>query len=432
MSALKIKLWFNENNPDSVVFVSGFCTDLSRCLVRFGIQAAIDANPGSTGGKNHLVILSGDDCQLTSYMEKCNQLFRQQGTIILLTDPAGPDAAALTRNFPSLLFWDKIADTGELRLFRRDSHESQALYWDRITDIVSLLKSDNDQTGRNHVFISQVDINQSSERENLKRTFNEMGYSVLPDKALSNDLDECSRQISGALDKARMIIHIIPGTYVPWFNNQQISLAEHQCNISAGYLKNSQQLAPRILWIPSAYEISDEENKVFIEKIQRDHEQTTGTTVLKSSVEDLKKLARNLLLNKRDEAEEQKLVTDVYMIIDVNTNGHYDSLSMTLKRKNLKTEINYKGITYNQHLAALAAARMVVLFYSDDNEQWLRSKVNDILKSKGMDESRPFDKIVLVKGNNEINSQLTEGKFTHILEDVKKLPALLTENEFNR
>jgi hypothetical protein len=428
MSSLKIKLWFNENNPESVVFEYGLRADLSRCLARFCLPATIEVNPGSKSGRNHLVLISGNDCKMTSYVETCNQLLRLPGTIILMIDPAGPGAAELVQNFPALFFWDKIADTDELRLFRRDNHESQELYWDRVTDIVALLNSTSVLEGRNHIFLSQVDIGQSTERENLRRTFDEMGYCVLPDKPLSNDPDECSLQISEALEPARLIIHIIPGTYNPWFSNQQISLAEYQCNLSAGFIKNSKKAVPRIIWIPSSLDVSDEENKVFIEKIQRDQEQTTGTTVLKSSIEDLRKMARNILSDNRHETKEQKPVPDVYMITDVNTNGHYDSIWMTLNRKNLKTEINSKGITYNQHLTALAAARMVVLFYSDENEQWFRSKVNDILKSKGMDESRPFEKVILVKGKNEISGQLTEGKFTHILDEMNNLPSLLLEN----
>jgi hypothetical protein len=176
---------------------------------------------------------------------------------------------------------------------------------------------------------------------------------------------------------------------------------------------------PRVIWIPSSYEISDEENQVFIEKIQRDKEQTNGTTVLKSSIEDLKKLYRNLILS-NFKSEQELSDTDIYLIFDSQNDSLHKKCTEILSTRSQKIASNHFGITYNEHIKRLAMARMVVLSYSKMNEKWLTVKANDILKARGMETYKPFEKVVFLNSNQQKTETLPD-IFTHTLNDVSEL-----------
>jgi hypothetical protein len=179
----------------------------------------------------------------------------------------------------------------------------------------------------------------------------------------------------------------------------------------------------RIIWISSAYEVTDEENQVFIEKIQRDHDQTRNTAVLKTSIEDLKKHYRHLLKLK-SAGGSVEVPTDVYLIMDGSSNGMEQTLKGTFAAQKLAVESNYSGITYSQHLQKLSQAGIVVISYQADNPEWLSVKVNDILKSKGVDAARPIERVVLLMGNQSLDVKPVEHVFTDVFTDVTQLTAI--------
>jgi len=85
---------------------------------------------------------------------------------------------------------------------------------------------------------------------------------------------------------------------------------------------------------------------------------------------------------------------------------------------------SFGGITYNQHLTLLANARFTLLHYTSQNEQWLASKVNDILKSKGLDSAKPFEKVILLNCCGQPDNQKFENIFTNVITDIGELKSI--------
>ncbi|PKP36486.1 MAG: hypothetical protein CVT98_07780 [Bacteroidetes bacterium HGW-Bacteroidetes-15] len=428
MSTLNVILWFNEENTKSNDFAKTFIDDLQKCFVRFGQAVNLQSNPTDEMEGKHFIILSAADSSSTKFFSKCKNATNNPETKLLLLDPIENIDLTISKSSQPILFWDKLYATDEIRLFRRDISESQAKYWEKVIDIVVELNDqylkDSAIPKREKVYLSQDIISYNAESENLKRDLNDLGFDVLPNVVLSNSIDECTSQILNALESARLIIHFIPPIYNSFFVNQQLSLAEHQCNISADYLEKINPKPGRIIWIPSAYEITDEENQVFVEKIQRDEKQTKGTMILKSSIEDLKKYYRKVLQGDGTLKSEADHKNDVYIVMDSDANGNYKSVVDTFKGRNLSVDINYTGITYNQHLAKLAAAKIVVVCYGSENEQWLKVKVNDIQKSKGIDSYQPYEQLYLLKANSSLDVKSYESFFTQVLHDTKAFLSL--------
>jgi hypothetical protein len=422
MTSLKITLWYNELDSELEAFAQTFSIDLQKCLTRFGVQGDISLNTDSKDFAYGIILMSNSENnpQFVSKTESLNQL---PNILVISIEPIDMVSSAFKLN-TTYHFWEKIYTTGETRLYRRNNPETRLSYWEKITDIATgfsdkMIQSTKQNKG--FVYLSQNELSHGAERDNLVRDLNDLGFEVLPNKPLNSDIIECTEQIEQALNLSQLIIHIIPPIYSTFFVHQHLSIAEHQCNISAEFVKKKAE-TPRVIWIPSAYEITDEENQVFIEKIQRDKDQTEQTTVLKSSIEDLKKLYRMILSNSFQKTDNTNNA-DVYLIFDSEDKALLQKCTEVLSKNKDQVVTNQNGITYNQHISRLAVAKTVVLSYSGMNEKWLFVKTNDILKARGVDKYKPFEKVVLININNH-NTNMLPNVFTHILSDPKELESI--------
>lgn len=428
MLTTNILLLYNEKNSLLRTFAEGFKDDLHKCLVRFQMKPLFRLNSKKEQGDCCCVILSSGDISDAEFMKKVNDLLTEQDTLLINIDTYNTKNNQESVRKESFLFWEKQYETGEIIVYRRDDFELKSKYWEKVTDIAveiqdRFLKS-TDTSKRQYAYLSQDDISHRADRDNLTRDLYDLGYEVLPDKPFSANFNECIDLIKNALDKSKLIIQIIPPLYNIYFTDQNLSLTELQCNVSADYLPENNPDGIRVIWISSAYEITDEENRVFIERIQRDKKQTQNTTVLKSSIEDLKKLYRQFILQPDKQDDKSDDSNDVYLIFDHKNIDHEDEVKSLFRKKKLRVISNQNGITYKEHLNYLAQARIVVLFYSNDNEKWLGVKSNDILKSMGIDFARNFEKVVLVNRGNLINDELQEVVFTDVVTDINQLSSI--------
>lgn len=425
MDTSNVTLWFNEKIPKSVDFADFFGEDLKKCFIRFGLNPEIYQNPKENGKGHQIVILASDDSSSEDFIARVKSMSGKSNLVFLLIEPFVSDKINVSQFNQPILFWDKLYATDEIRLFRRDNQETKANYWEKAIDLVveiaNQTASVDSENKQEKIYLSQDLISYNAEIDNLKRDLNDLGFDVTPNSVLSNNYDECTIQIKEALKSVRLIIHFIPPIYHTLFVNQHLSLAELQCNLSADYIEKSSTKPHRIIWIPSAYEITDEENQVFVEKIQRDENQTRNTMILKSSIEDLKKYYRIILVEEMSDSNNSFESTDVYVVMDKLSNGEYSKLKKVFEAQKLTVSDNFSGITYSQHLTQLAKAKVVVVCYSQKNEQWLKVKINDIQKAKGLDTFNPFERLMLLKSDKELDVKEYKDFFNAVLDDVSQI-----------
>lgn len=418
---------FRKSNKDTAIFAENFLQDLGKCLNRFKMDATLLEKNSLTTDSFVLIFLSEQDFDDKQFVSESIALADAPSTLLININPL----KTLERGFPLhkyklFRFWEEIKETGEVRLFRRNSSENNAHYWERITDITIAIAekySTSKELKKGKIFLAQTDNSQASDRDNLSRDLTEMEYEVLPDRLLSLDFNECTEQVEQYLTGCCLIIHPISLVYSKYFSDKQISLIEHQCTLSSKFITSDKHLnIKRIIWIPSDFEISDEENQIFVEKIQRDLDQSNNTMVLKVTLEELKKIYRKILSGEEVSIGENNL-PDIYVVADNDDKKINEKLVSSESGSGMAVKTNYKGITYNQHLKYLANSQVVVINYTSENEPWFTMKVNDIFKSKGMNSSKPFKKVILVKENKDLNTSAFESRFSEIhicsLEELK-------------
>ncbi len=416
--SVNINLNFNSTNDEVIKAITSFKPDLTRCLNRFKVNTVFSENDATPSDLDLFFITSADlaGADITS---KLNTKKNLDATYLVILNPLkNTDAEKALYKFHQFRFWDEIVETGEIRLFRNDIPATLSFYWEKITDIaIEIIEKfvvTDTKFFKPRVYLAQTDPGQISSRDNIKRDLNELGFEVVPEKNLSPSLADCTREVKELVDESVLIIHPIPLTYSKYFHDEGISVVEHQCNLTSQYLNESKKDIKRIIWIPSEYEITDDENLIFVEKILRDQEQIHNSTILKVTLEDLKKNYRRILSGEGvDDNEKEKQLPDIYLIADEEIeNLDYQPI---LKNSNgYKFGYNQKGITYNQHLKNLANAQVVVVNYTSDNKEWFSVKVNEILKSPGLSISRPFKKLILLKGSPDLNTCNLDTYFTEI------------------
>lgn len=413
----RILVSFNEQNKDFKAILDSLKDDLSYCLERLRVDSQfVNGDDGSHDF--HLVVVGTNDFSNPEFIETCNLSTVQPNTFIVLYEPTPVVGNALAiHRFQCFMFWDQVAETGEIRFYRKDVQGTKAAYWERITDIaleISGRLGKGIQEHRGIIYLAQTESSQLADRDNLKRDMQDLGYEVVPSTFLSTNYDECCDQINAAVQNSDLIVHLVPPVYSAYFPDRTISIVEHQSNLTARYISDAQRAVKRIIWIPSEYEVVDEENQIFIEKIQRDQDQSHNSIILKVNLEDLKKIYRKILVGEDIKQEATAQLPDVYLIADDQEKIVADAMSRKVHVEGLKVGVNFKGISYNQHLRYLANAQVVVINYTTENLPWINVKVTDILKSPGLDTSKPNKKLILIKNSKELNTEPFEEYFDEI------------------
>jgi hypothetical protein len=408
---------FRKDNKEIANFAESFLHDLRICLSRFKVKVA-QAEPKASGPDTYVIIfISQLELDDQKFISEINSFADSGNSILINTDPLkSNDKRFPQHKFRIFRFWDEIKETSEVRLFRRSALEHNALYWERITDIsieIAERFSVSADVKMEKIFIAQTDNAQSSDRDNLVRDLEEMGYEVIPDHQLSSDFNECTESIKKQLSGCKLIIHPIPLVYSKYFTDKQISVVEHQFTLSSQYAADKQHDVKRIIWIPSDFEITEEENQIFVEKIQRDQDQKNNTMVLKVTLEELKKIYSKILSGVDVDFAGDKL-PDIYFVADNDDEKTGEKVISSNNSKGMNVNWNFKGITYNQHLKYLANSEFVIINYTAENEPWFTMKVNDIFKSKGVSSAKPFKKVILVKEKKELNTSAFENRFSEV------------------
>lgn len=405
-----------KSNKETSDFSESFLKDLQKCLSRFKMVVSLSDGKKAIPESFNIIFLTSIDLEDQQFVSEILPFADSRNCVLLSLDPFKNILQSFPQHkFKIIKFWDEIKETGETRFFRRKASENNALYWERITDIAVEIVENYSATKdvkKGKVFLAQTDNSQSSDRDNLMRDLLEMGYQVLPDRSFSLDYIECTEQIKQQMKGCSLIIHPIPLVYTKYFTNKQISLIEYQCELSSIYAAEKNDVK-RIIWIPSDFDITDEENQIFVEKIQRDQNQANNTVVLKVTLEELKKIYRKVLSGEDLQIVELNL-PDLYFVADKDDEKTGEKIIIATKEKGIAIGRNFKGITYHQHLQYLANSQFVVINYTAENEPWFTMKVNDIFKSKGVVSSKPFKKLILVKESNDLNTAAFDKSFSEV------------------
>lgn len=300
-----------------------------------------------------------------------------------------------------------------------------------IRDNLIVDKQTNEYKGK--IYVAETSSDQNVNRETIIRELEHIGYKVLPDVNFPKDMMQFSDMVSASMKECFLSIHLIGNYYAPLLNNIDISSIELQNDLFheiAAELKTENRIIKRLVWIHPDVKPKSEKQRLYIESFKRNIELLKNTEIIQTPIEVFKNIIRakavailqasELSDNKKPEDQKEK---KVYVISNDHSGLTYTNIKKELEKRELtvleSTATDSKIDLIQEHYYNLVHCDALLIDYSVDNNQWLNSKLSDIMKSPGFGRKKNFlAKAVLV--NTDSNPDMILNISDLMLLDGKK------------
>jgi hypothetical protein len=342
-----------------------------------------------------------------------NRLFK-----VLKTNVEYEDQPIKLKDGLAYELFDLDYDSGDSVIF--DDYFGPAaenVYWMKMVDLaydvhesLLLLKETEKQDKvkplykRETIFLAETGQDLNVQRNVIRRELQRHGYRVLPDHMLPrDDVKSAEKIINEVLTESIMSVHLIGNSYgdIPVGGDRSIvdmenRLAAQKVNDNPGGRK-----LQRLIWINPHQETSSDQQKTFIENIQRDFTALEAAEIFQIPLEDFKNTLREELfdqgvgndyLDKEVSINSEKL--NVYLIYDKVDDQEAKIVSKELIKAGLNvihTEFDERVLMLRKiHNEKLRVFDVGIIFKGKVNDNWVRMKLLDLLKAPGLGRNKPI------------------------------------------
>ncbi|OKS86816.1 DUF4062 domain-containing protein [Mucilaginibacter polytrichastri] len=314
------------------------------------------------------------------------------------TDPATGRIKELSQSFGQHIetaYWDKLDDLAHDICAFLESVENPAEQSGKQTIAAPTGKKEQDK-----IFLSESSYDTQEFRDSLKRELQDYGYQVYPDKQLPLMALPLSESIGQYLDNSSLSIHLIGENYGIVPEGAQKSIVEIQNDVASAH--SSATNMPRLIWVPENCEPVDDRQVSFIDKLSRGRDGVTGADLIQGNLEEFKSIVIDKLNSikqkqetKKADPEPDEITTKiVYLICDMLDMDAIKPLEDYLFDNGYEVVIpifdGEESDIREDHIENLKACKAAIIFYSNANELWLRSKMRDFMKISGYGRTDPL------------------------------------------
>ncbi|MES3019701.1 MAG: hypothetical protein V4721_18070 [Bacteroidota bacterium] len=317
-------------------------------------------------------------------------------------------------------FYNTDPGTGRVKeLSQAFGNETERMYWEKLDDLAhdissflesvehpvagtkaSTALSPSITKAAGNVFLAESSYDTQDFRDSLKRELQGYGYHILPDKQLPLIATALNENLASNLGESDLTIHLLGENYGVVPEGAQKSIVEIQNDVAASY--SAANSIPRFIWIPEGCEPADERQINFIDRLNSGQEGIAGADLVQGSLEDFKSVVIDKLnaMKKEEKKEEQApVLTDdgakiIYLICDISDIDEIRPLEDYLFDNGYEVVIpifegDESGIR-EDHIENLKTCSAAIIFFSNANELWLRSKTRDFMKINGYGRAKPL------------------------------------------
>ncbi len=368
-----------------------------------------------------------------------------------------PEALKALLGF-DLFKFDSESNTFEVLDTYFDS-SAKKTYWLSLVDLAYHIyyvvgeEDTSKNTGRT-VYLAETTPDQSSYRSIVKRELERHGFRILPDSPLPKNSSMLKDNIKSYLKQSMLAIHIMGEQYGDTSGTSDFSLPEIQNSVAAEYCDENAAKAAfipfeRVIWISPDLNIHDDKQRIYLDQLKRDIDNLADAEIVQTPLEVFKSIVFNKANQDLDNLKRklaQKVAggkKSVYLI-----HGKEDGKSV----KPIKDWVEKNGLDLipsifegdqfdlvHKHRNNLAQCDGVVVFYAHYNEQWLNTKLQDLVKAPGFGRRTPLDTKAVYMGLEDSNVKQkcidrgliiieNEGEFkSHLMDEF--LNDLIQEND---
>lgn len=288
------------------------------------------------------------------------------------------------------------------------------------------------------IYVAETSSDQNYNRHTIIRELIHQGFHIVPERSLPANMLQCTEEVQNSMSSSVLSIHIIGNNYAPLLENIEVSMVELQNDIFSevvAEVEAQNKTINRLVWIPPNIKPKSEKQRHYIENFKRNIELLKNTEIIQTPIEVFKSIIQkkvNVILNKEDSLIENNLEYDsiknsVYVIHNGSNVNRINEIIAELNKQNLNvlhTKLHKNKIELiKEHHRNLTVCDALLIIYSSDNEQWLDSKLSDVIKSPGIGRKKQYlSKAVLIDIDKEPG---TEKKLVglQVINGCKKNPS---------
>ena len=330
-------------------------------------------------------------------------------------------------------FFHTDLETGEkFALAEYFGPEAEREFWMKLVDLsydinttltqLRKRKSTRKKDPTRGIYLAETGADLAVQRNIMKRELEKHGYDVYPRFPLPSNSQELEEMVEGDINQCKMSIHLIGSAYGEIPIGSDRSVVDLQNRIAAARSikarKDPDDDFSRFIWITPQLNHATEQQRNFVENLQRDLAATEGAEVMQTALEDFKNIVREeLIANRLDRVyklpqnkfgDEGKVVYLIYDKVDQQT---ANKIKTTLKRSGYQVltpsfEDNLIGFQH-QHIENLKMFDLALILKGQVNEQWVKMKLLDVLKAPGFGRKKAIDgQAILVEPKSTINKEV--------------------------
>lgn len=306
-------------------------------------------------------------------------------------------------------FFKKDPDSGKIReLDEVFGPDAQRDFWvkldDLAHDIASTLQLLHEQpqldpaqpsgepASADAVFLATTTADLREDRESIRRELEQRGYRVFPNRPLGLAAGEIETRVREDLQRCRMSIHLVGGTYGFVPQGSRSSLIEMQYELAVERAASGG--LSQLVWIPPGLDVQDDRQRNVLEAFRMDPRVHAGADLLETSLEDLRTEINAWLTGAptrqpvtRDSTRaSQAPVPQLYLVYDQRDAGaiapwadylcgHFEIFHPVFEGDEAEVRAH--------HEENLRTCQGVLIFYGAAGEVWLGRKLREIQKSAG-------------------------------------------------
>ncbi|MCK5822823.1 MAG: hypothetical protein KAG95_02395 [Bacteroidales bacterium] len=297
------------------------------------------------------------------------------------------DFNSLQGNFLEKTLWLKLID------LTYDIQNSIIMEKNKDVELLDITKT---------IYLSQSGTDQIENYNRLKREFLHHKLNVIPRIYLSQDAEKLKPEIINNFKHSLLSIHIIGGDYGDLLNNSEESIVTFQNKIAVDFFEDiciENPYFSRIIWIPPKVEFKNKKQELYVEQLIHNTNEVKGAEIVQAPIEVLKQIVllkieqiKNQKHNKLH-VEETNDKIKIYIINDKKDSDKIEDIVKYFESNQIETITSlYTGRQiemlnkYRENLVKCDA----VFIYSNNNNQWIKSKIKDIKKSPGFGKEKEF------------------------------------------
>jgi hypothetical protein len=283
-----------------------------------------------------------------------------------------------------------------------------------------------------------------SQRDSIKRELMRNGYKVLPEKNMPKDLESIMKLVRRDLKASDMSIHLvgsdygkIQGTNASVLDLQNRMASEHFNDLEKFDAETELNFG-RVIWVAPDLNNLSVKQRLFIENLKKDSDSMNKADLLETTIEELKAYVINKINIEIDQYErftgktEAKKGKVIYLIHDRSEAGKCKKIESFL------TTNGYEVITTDftgnsdemrsSHNDNLRKCDATLIYYGNENEEWVRSKQKDLMKSLGLGRDKPISpQAILIENESQLDESLGLGENALILQSSKRFSPKMME-----